>query len=264
MARNTSTKPGSRSDSLWTIAAIGLIAYAGETLGHELIGHGGVCALSGGQVTALAPLWMRCSVQSLPMVAAGPLFNFIAAAAFAALLRWRRRIDAWSYFFWLSASFNLLVACGYMLVGGLTTWGDWGVVFTDIQPSWAWRAPLALAGLIGYAAGLRLLGGLYARFAGHAGFEPGVLQRRTLLPGAAAAIMACAAEIVGGRMSVATIGLTLGCTLFVGWSLRFITAPKSPAGGGDFAVRGGFGLMLAAAIVAGVFVGIVGPAAKFS
>jgi hypothetical protein len=246
------------------MAAIGLLAYAGETVGHELIGHGGVCVLSGGQVTALAPLWMHCSVQTIPMVAAGPLFNFIAAAVFAAVLRWRKRSDAWSYFFWLSAGFNLLVACGYLLVGGATTWGDWGVVFADVKPAWAWRAALIIAGLTGYLLGLRLLGGLYARFAGHAGFEAPLLRRRTLPAGASAAIMACAAEAVGGRVTLATIGLSLGCTLFVGWSLRFIKEPtaRSAETAGDLTVRG-LGWLLAAAIVAFVFVAIIGPVARF-
>jgi hypothetical protein len=264
MDTNSSAKSERSSDSFWTMAAIGLLAYAGETVGHELVGHGGACVLSGGQVTALAPLWMRCSVQTIPMVAAGPLFNFIAAALFSAVLLWRRRGDAWSYFFWLSASFNLLVACGYLLVGGATTWGDWGVVFADIKPAWAWRALLVVAGLAGYLLGLRLLGSLYARFAGHTGFETRVLQRRTLLPGAAAAIMACAAEIVGGRLNVATIGLSLGCTLFVGWSLRFIKEPTAPLAGtaGDLPIRGG-GWLLGALIVGGVFIAIVGPVAKF-
>jgi len=264
MVQDSSANAEPTSDNAWTVAAIGLLAYAGETIGHELVGHGGVCALSGGHVTALAPLWMRCTVQTIPMVAAGPVFNFIAAALFAAVLRWRRRSDAWSFFFWLSASFNLLVACGYLLVGGATTWGDWGVVFADVQPAWAWRAALIVAGLTGYVFGLRLLGSLYARFAGHAGFETRVLHRRTLLPGAAAAIMACAAEIVGGRLTVATIGLSLGCTLFVGWSLRFIEAPSTVVdrSAGNLAVRG-VGWMLAAAVVAGAFVTIVGPVAKF-
>jgi hypothetical protein len=246
------------------MAAIGLLAYAGETVGHELIGHGGVCVLSGGQVTALAPLWMHCSVQTIPMVAAGPLFNFIAAAFFATVLRWRQGSDTWSYFFWLSASFNMLVACGYLLVGGATTWGDWGVVFADVKPAWGWRAGLIIAGLAGYVFGLRLLGSLYARFAGHTGFDAQVLRRRALLPGAAAAIMACAAEVVGGRFTVGTIGLSLGCTLFVGWSLRFIKEPKAPSAGTavDPTVRGG-GWLLVAAIIAGVFIAIVGPVAKF-
>ena len=263
MTSNSSAKTARSSDSLWTLAAIGLLAYAGETVGHELIGHGGACLLSGGRVTGLAPLWMNCSVQTVPMVAAGPLFNFIAAACFAAVLRWRRASDAWSYFFWLSASFNLLVASGYLLVGGATTWGDWGVVFAGAKPAWAWRAALIIAGLGGYVLGLRLLGGLYARFAGSAGFESGVLRRRTLAPGAAAAIMACAAEIAGGRLTVATIGLSLGCTLFVGWSLRFINQPKAQLcrTDGDLAVRG-VGWLLAAAIVASVFIAIVGPVAK--
>jgi hypothetical protein len=70
----------------------------------------GKIILSGGGITALAPLWMRCTIQTAEVVAAGPLFNFAAAAAIISLGR-----SSWnglSYFIWMSCAFNLLVACG--------------------------------------------------------------------------------------------------------------------------------------------------------
>src|SRR5580692_3490330 len=97
-----------KSDSLPTILAIGVLAYVGETIGHELLGHGGVCLLDGGRITALEPLWMRCSVQTIPMVVAGPAFNFAVGGLCAAILKLRRRSDAIGYFLWLSCAFNLL------------------------------------------------------------------------------------------------------------------------------------------------------------
>jgi hypothetical protein len=49
-----SLEPG--RDSIVTLMAIGIVAYIGETIGHELVGHGGVCIANGGAITALAPL----------------------------------------------------------------------------------------------------------------------------------------------------------------------------------------------------------------
>ena len=213
----------------WTIAAIGVLAYIAETVGHELIGHGGVCLLGGNRITALAPLWMRCSVQTLPMVAAGPLFNFVAAALLAVALRVRTWPGAVGYFLWLTCAFNVLVACGYLIVGGATTWGDWGVVFASVSPAWAWRIALVAIGAAGYILALRGLGRSYAQIAGEAGYAPGVLRDRTLLAGAAAAVVAVGAEIAGGRWAVGSLALSLGCTLFVGWTLGRVLKPAEPA-----------------------------------
>jgi len=72
------------SDYFATLAAIAVLAYAGETMG---LGHGGVCLVGGSHITALAPLSMRYGAPSAAMVAAGPAFNLAAAAVCAALLR---------------------------------------------------------------------------------------------------------------------------------------------------------------------------------
>src|ERR1700761_961072 len=104
-----------RDDGL-TLAAAGVIAYVTEAMGHELVGHGGACLASGGMITALAPLWMRCSIVTPVIVLAGPLFNFVAAAIAGAILMRSRRTGAFAYLLWLVFVFNLLVASGYLVV----------------------------------------------------------------------------------------------------------------------------------------------------
>ena len=52
---------GDERDNVATLLSLGVIAYVGETLMHEGIGHGGACMLVGGRIAVLAPLWMRCS-----------------------------------------------------------------------------------------------------------------------------------------------------------------------------------------------------------
>ena len=248
-------------DNLPTILAIGVVAYVSETLGHELLGHGGMCLLQGGRITALAPLWMRCSISTLPMVIAGPAFNLLAGGLCAAVLSPRRRSDTLGYALWLTCAFNLLVACGYLIVGGVTTFGDWGVVFARARPQWAWRLALGVLGLAAYLAALRALAFLYLRLAGASGFDSDALRRRALWPGVSAALVACAAEIAGGHPTLGSLGLALGCTLFVGWTLsrigdfsplatrcnnRALLIPFQPAW-----LTGGI-------LLAGLFVGIVG------
>ena len=251
-------------DSLPMVLAIGVIAYVGETVGHELLGHGSVCMLDGGHLTALAPLWMRCSVHTIPMVIAGPAFNFVAGGLCAAILRLRKRSDTLGYFLWLSCGFNLLVACGYLIVGGVTTFGDWGVVFAYVQPQWAWRLALAAVGLAGYLVALRTLASLYQRLAGAGGFGGAALRRRTLWPGGSAAVAACAAEIAGGHPAAGSLGLAVGCTLFVGWTLsrigdfsRLSARPNSTA----LLISFQPAWLAAGILIAGFFVGVVGPVA---
>jgi len=251
-------------DNLPTLLAIGVLAYVGETVGHELLGHGSVCILDGGRITALAPLWMRCSVHTIPMVVAGPAFNFAIGGVCAAILKLRDRSDTLGYFLWLSCGFNLLIACGYLIVGGATTFGDWGVVFASVRPQWPWRFALAAAGLAGYLAALRTLATLYQRLAGARGFEGGTLRRRTLAPGVSAAVAAGAAEIAGGHPAVGSLALALGCTLFVGWTLSRIGNFNRPSTGPNTAelfISFQPAWIAAGMLSAGFLLGVVGPIA---
>ena len=250
-----------QDDNLLTVLAIGVIAYVGETVGHEFLGHGSMCMLGGGHITALAPLWMQCSVHTTSMVAAGPALNFVAGGLCAAILRMRKRSDLLGYLLWLSCAFNLLVACGYLIVGGATTFGDWGVVFATVRPEWVWRLVLGGVGLTGYLLTLRLLAALYQRLAGPSGFERCTLRRRTLWPGVGAAVVACAAEIAGGHPAAGSLGLALGCTLFVGWTLsRIGNVSRLPARPNSMALVILFqpAWLAAGILVAGIFVGVVG------
>ena len=258
----TVTGAPSGRDSLLTVAGVGVVAYVVETLGHEALGHAGACLLSGGHITAVAPLWMRCSVQGLPIVAAGPALNLVLAAVFGLCISGRNRARALDLFLWLGCAFNLLVACGYLVVGGLTGFGDWGVLFASVSPAWAWRVPAVAIGAGAYLAGLRVLGRLYIRMCGLAGLEKGRLTGRTLLPGSAAAIVAVGAELAGGRAQIGGLALATGCTLVVGWSLMSIDKARSAADQtrpiGPLVIRRSIPWMAAALVVAALFILVVG------
>jgi hypothetical protein len=200
--------------------AAGVLAYVAETLTHEAVGHGGVCVASGLRFEVLAPLWMRCSETSAVVNAAGPAANVIAAAILAAWLMLAPVSRAGTgLLVWLGFSFNALVACGYLAVGALTGFGDWPALFASVRPVWAWAVPSVIVAVAGYVACLYLAAGLFRRFSGAGERAARRLWRRAMAAGVGAAIVACMAEIAGGRVQPMPLALALGCTVVVGYSL---------------------------------------------
>lgn len=248
-------------DNLATVLAIGVIAYVGETLLHELVGHGGVCLALGGRITRLAPLWMHCSLTSPWLTLAGPAMNVAAAALFLALI-WspQPRGPARRLLLWLSFCFNALVAAGYLMVGGATGFGDWNDLFVGVHPAALWRVPAVLIGLAAYFGGLGVAQRAYRRLNG-VGLSRGRLMRRTLVPALGAAVVAFAAEAAGGRLQPMVLALVAGCTLVVGVTL-------SRLGGGaaaqEPAIRFSPWLAAVGALVGVTFIAAVGPGLDLS
>ena len=107
-----------------------------------------------------------------------------------------------------------------------------------------------------------MLSSLYQRLAGAPGFEGRPLLRRTLGPGLSAAVVACAAELVGGRLG--SLVLALGCTLFVGSTLGRIGGFSRPAARpstAELVVHFRIAWLALGIVVAAAFVGVVGPVA---
>lgn len=247
-------------DSLLTLAALGVIAYVFETIGHEALGHGSACLALGGQVEVIAPLWMRCSVTSKIITAAGPCFNLLAAAALGVVVYRRTRLTTFAFLLWFGCAFNALVACGYLMVGGATTFGDWNVLLAPITPAWTWRAAALGFGLAAYLASLRVLSHLYGRLVAADGFAKPVLWPRLLVPGVAAALVACLAELAAGQRHAAGFGLPLACTIVPALTLLSMQPEHHRPGqvhepiGLPFSVA----LVVAALLIATLFVGMVG------
>lgn len=250
-------------DDVATTMAIGVMASVAQFLAHEGLGHGSVCRLLGGRVIALAPLWMRCSVSSSAVGAAGPLTNILAGLVCFAILRWWMPADArLRMFLWLSVAFQWLVAAGYLGVGAVTRFGDWGVLLPGVLGSWSGR--LLFLALAAGCYGLVLRGQAHAavRAFGASALEGARLSRLTLLPASAAAAVALGAELVGHRIQPLGLGLAAGCTLVVGWSL--LTLPRfalrrSPEAGPEARIDRSEAWIVAGALVAVGFLIAVGP-----
>lgn len=250
------------SDDLATTVAIGVIAALAQFVVHEVVGHGSACVLLGGRILAIAPLWMRCSIDPRLMVLAGPVANLAAGAVCWAILRGAPpRSAAVRLFLWLSVAFQWLVAAGYLAVGAASGFGDWPVILPALS---AWPARLAAIALAAgaYLLTLRALARLGAQRLGASLLEERRLARAGLLPALVAGAIVIAAELVGGRHQPLGLALAAGCTAIVGWSLlavpRFL--PEATAPGDAVTIRRSLRWVLAGAAVAVGFVALVGPA----
>ena len=203
----------SERDDLATTLAIGTLASIAQFVVHEVVGHGSACVLLGGQILAVAPLWMQCSLVDRAMVLAGPAANVGAGAICWAILRWRPPDGATlRLFLWLSLAFQWLVAAGYLAVGAASGFGDWPVIFPSVLGSWAGRIVAVAVAAVVYFLTLRTLARLGVERFGPSLRDEARLRRLALLPSLAAGAVAVLAELVGGRFQLLGLALAVGCT----------------------------------------------------
>jgi hypothetical protein len=252
-----------RSDDLATTLAIGVTASVAQFVVHELVGHGTACVLLGGRILAVAPLWMRCTINHRLMVLSGPMANLIAGGLCWVILRSAPpRSPASRLFLWLSIAFQWLVAAGYLAVGAASGFGDWPVILPGLD-SWPARLATIVVAAGGYVLVLRALARLGVQRLGASLVEESRLTRVALLPALAAGALAVLAELVGRRFEPLGLVLAIGCTAVVGWSLlvvpRFVR-PIPTDRGIDLAVPRSLGWILGGTAVAVGFLAGVAPA----
>lgn len=153
---------GMKSDLL-TIAAISTVAYIAQNVLHEGLGHGGTCMLVGAEPIALSTAYFNCGVESAGsaahkfVAASGALVNIIVGLGFWAVLQRKTlKSQAFHLFIWLSMAINLFSGTGYLLFSGALGVGDWVVVVEGLEPVWAWRLVLAIAGAVLYLICIRI------------------------------------------------------------------------------------------------------------
>jgi hypothetical protein len=122
-----------------TLVAIGIVSWVAATVLHEVIGHGGVCSLVGGDPRAVSTTELYCLDVSgwryKAVASAGSITNLIAALFSFALARVVSRLPATLYYFlWLFMSTNIFHAGSYMMIGPFTGYGDWAYVIQGFQP----------------------------------------------------------------------------------------------------------------------------------
>lgn len=143
------SREATRPDLL-TIAALATVTAVITDFIHEGLGHGGMCAATGGQPLVLSTVHFECSVDTRLVAAGGTLANLIFGITSWGAARAVRQSAPWRYFLWLLMTFNLFDAGGYFLFSGIGNVGDWSVVVAGWQPAWAWRVGLAALGIVTY------------------------------------------------------------------------------------------------------------------
>jgi hypothetical protein len=252
------------------VVAIAIVAYAADDMAHEVLGHGLACALTGVRPLSLSSVALQTGTSSRLVAAAGSIMNVVVGALSLLLSRRARSFGAFRYFLWLFASINLFNGTGYLLFSGLLDMGDWSVVIAGWEPHIAWRAALAAAGAVLYVGAVRLSAA--AMFSLVRGGE--VDRRdvgRLVFPAYVAGGLLLVAASAFNRIDPSLI-LTSGVSSGFGAMAGLLIVPRLVASGGGDAAGGGatrplpfnVGWGIASALVAVVFVAVLGPGVTLS
>jgi hypothetical protein len=153
----------SRTASAATVVAIAAAAFVAD-LAHEAVGHGGACALLGGQVVYVSSTFADCSIRSALIDGAGPGAGIGAALLFWLWLRLVPPASAATRaFLCLGFAFAAFWNFGYLIKSGLTDDGDWAFVIAGLEPHALWRAGITLVGIATYWISIRMLARMMLR-----------------------------------------------------------------------------------------------------
>ena len=260
---------GTRPDLL-TIAAIAIAATVIADFIHEGIGHGGMCVVTGGQPLVLSTVHFECSADNRLVAAGGTLANLIFGALFWVAARAVRRTASWRYFFWLLMTVNLFGAGGYFLFSGVGNFGDWAAVVAGWQPAWAWRVGLIALGTITYF--LLFVRLCLRELRPFLGSDAEIRVRRarqlTLTPYLTAGILSCIAGTLNPvgplLILVSAAAASFGGNSALAWMWTLLRAPRIPSSELQMPEIGrSWGWMVAAVILAIVYIAVLGPGVKF-
>ncbi len=180
-----------------------------------------------------------------------------------ALFANRRQFTPGSYFLWLSAAVNLL-NIGYLGYSGLLTTGDWYDVIAGFPMQPLWRAALIVVGCGGYVVVMR---GLYATLApqiSRSSLDGPDVQRVIIVSYVSGSVLLLLGSALNPNkqlilLSGLTVGFmgTLGLLPVSAWLAKNIAGDTTRP-----AIRFSAAWMVSGALVAAVFVLILGPGVR--
>jgi len=265
----------SKPIDLATLVAIAVVAYAVANLVHEGLGHGGACLVAGGRPLALSAIHFEEDPGSLGataqkwVAAGGTIANVVVGGLALLALRATRRATNARYFLWLLATVNLLQAAGYWLFSGLGNVGDWAAVIEGLAPHGAFRLGLALVGGTAYVGVVVLSLRELAPFLGSGAERMRRAVALTLIPYLAGGILYVAAGIpnpVGWRLVlISAAAASFGGTSGLAWMAQLLRNGTRfpPREGEPKALQRSIPWLAAGAVVALVFVLVLGPGIRF-
>jgi hypothetical protein len=255
---------------LSTIIAIAIAATVITDFIHEGLGHGGMCVATGGQPLVLSTVHFECSADTRLVAAGGTLANLVCGVLFWVAARVVTRSASWRYFFWLLMTFNLFDAGGYFLFSGIGNFGDWAMVVAGWQSAWAWRIGLIALGMVTYF--LLFVPLCLRELRPFLRQDPGIRVRRarrlTLTPYLTAGILSCVAGALNPvgplLILVSAAAASFGGKSGLAWMWTLLRGPRISSGEMQMPeIERSRGWMVAAVILAVVFVAGLGPGVRF-
>lgn len=278
MASNITTSESSTSPSgsprggspdTLTIIAIAIVATVVADVLHEGVGHGGACLLTGGHPLAFSTVHFDCDNSGRLVAAGGTIVNFIAGLIFWFASRRATRSTRLRYFLWLSMTLNFFGAGGYFLFSGVGNIGDWADVIAGFQPAWVWRIGLTLLGAASYGLFMWIALLEMRPFLPPAGPERWKRARRlSLVSYFTDGILACIAGLFN-PVGMILVAISAAAASFGGasglyWMWNWLKGPR--ISGGSFEMpplTRSRGWIVAASILAVVFIVVLGPGLRF-
>jgi hypothetical protein len=185
------------SDDAVTVCAISLLSAMVANVVHEGLGHGAVALMTGTQSGVLTTVAWSSAFDSKLVAAGGTLANLAAGIGLWFALRSAKLSSVHLRFFLLtSVAFNLLAGTGYFFFSGVTNFGDWAVVITDLHPYWLWRTLLVVIGMASYYVAILVVGLGLVRYVGVPRTELRRLRKLTFIPYFSAAFLLSAGGLL--------------------------------------------------------------------
>jgi hypothetical protein len=252
-----------------TIIAISIVASVIGNLLHEGVGHGGACLLAGAHARVLSTVHFECSQDSRFISAGGTLVNCIAGFVCWLALRFVNHAHArLRYFLWLLMTGNLLSGGGYFMFSGIGNFGDWADVIRGFSPAWLWRVGLTLLGVVSYLLVVWLALRELRPFLSERDWRRGGAKDLTIIPYITGGVLSTAAGILN-PVSWILVPLSAAAASFGGnsgmaWMTQCLGtrfAPKIPTQ--PFTLKRSRGWIIAALLVAVLFIGVLGRGVRF-
>jgi len=259
-----------RDDAL-TLASLGVLAFAFADQTHEALGHALATLLTGGKLITLTTCFVDSRAGSERWIpAAGGLANLAVGLVALALVRvFPGASPHRRYFLVLAAAFNLFFAAGYPVYSAFALFGDWAAVISGLAPAWLWRTLLAIVGIAGYYLSMRFLARAIHSF-GISSDGPARerLRRITLIPFLSAFGLAFLGGLPNPRGWAMVFSAALPAAAASFGLTQLDNFPRAsqpnPAISPAAPITRNFRWIVAACLVAIVFVAILGPGIRFA
>jgi hypothetical protein len=190
-----------KQHNLWTLAALGFLAYHTTVMWHEILGHGLALYLNGAHHFVLTSTSMtspdfqsltdRTSLAARFVALNGVLANFVLGILLYPLFRFitRKQTNLTTCFFlWLVTALNFYLGFIYPLFSGIFGVADFANVIVSLPHHALLRVLEAVIGALLCAATVRIFASTFAEF-------PENLWRLSLIPYISASLVFCAAGL---------------------------------------------------------------------